>query len=276
MAGVGNYGNSDVRFPAGGTWTGVIFGDVASAGGTNGRIPWRVATEQFAKFGSLSPAVVSLHPGDSRTVTVSAATPSSPGDGAGSYYEFHVARGVRNITANVSLANDAADPVGVYLISPDGDTLGDGQNSLNGKPTLSLTAYTLNPVPGNWTLIIAFAEPVVGNEISQPYRGSIQFNKVSMAASGLPDSFAAKLKAGTPVTVPVKITNHGVTAEDFFVDPRLNSTTTLKLVTQFGTSDTRDNAAAGGHPADLPGADPHLDGLGGRHREPADHVRFQF
>ena len=36
----------------------------------------------------------------------------SPGEGQDEFYEFHVGAGVHNITANVSLANDASDPVG--------------------------------------------------------------------------------------------------------------------------------------------------------------------
>jgi len=284
--GPGNYGSVDVRYPAPGTWTGVIFGDVAADGGTKGTVPWQVSTQRFVPFGSVSPGTVVLGPGQSQTVSVSATDPAQAGDSSGSivltssgdgvdsylgpestsiavtlrslvnvaaggafsgtltggngrdlgegqeeYYEFNVGHGVRNITANVSLTNDAADPVGAYLISPDGDTLGYGQNSLNGTSGTSLTAYTLNPVAGTWTLLIAFAEPVVGDEVSQQYTGNIAFNQVSASAAGLPDSRSVKLAAGTPVTVPVTITNNGAAPEDFFIDPRLNGTQSVSLAT---------------------------------------------
>jgi hypothetical protein len=276
--GVGNFGNVDVSDPAAGTWTAVIFSDVAAVGGTNGKVPFRVATQQLVKFGSVSPSAVALAPGQSKTVTVSATTPPSPGDGSGSivltsnlglggttsiavalrstvdvahggtfsgvltggngrppgegqdnYYQFQVGSGVHNITANVSLANDPNDPAGAYLISPDGTALGFGQNTTNGTPTLSLTAYTLNPVPGTWTLIVAFTEPVAGDEVSEPFTGNIKFNDVSVSASGLPNSPGTKLAAGTPVTVPVKITNNGAAPEGFFVDPRLNASASITL-----------------------------------------------
>ncbi len=279
--GVGNFDTADVSHPTPGTWTGVLFGDVAADGGTNGTVGWQVSTEKFASFGSVSPSAVLLAPGQTRTVTVSATTPSTPGDADGSivftsnlgtggtstipvtlrseidpahggafsgtltggngrapgqgqdeFYEFHVGAGVKDITANVSLANDASDPVAEYLVSPDGDTLGFGQNSTNGTQTLSLTAYTLNPVPGTWTLIVAFTEPTAGNEISEPYTGNVVFNDVSASAAGLPDSTSTKLAAGTPVTVPVTITNKGAAPEEFFVDPRLNQTASITLAGQ--------------------------------------------
>jgi len=279
--GVGNFDTADVVNPTPGTWTGVLFGDVAADGGMNGTVGWQVSTEKFASFGSVSPSAVLLAPGQSRTVTVSATTPSSPGDADGSivftsnlgtggtstipvtlrseidpahggafsgtltggngrapgegqdeFYEFHVGNGVKDITANVSLANDASNPVAAYLVSPDGATLGFGQNSINGTQTLSLSAYTLNPVPGTWTLIVAFTEPTAGNEISEPYTGNVAFNHTSASAAGLPDSASTKLAAGKPVTVPVTIKNNGTQAEDFFIDPRLDQTASITLAGQ--------------------------------------------
>jgi hypothetical protein len=277
--GPGNYGSVQVRYPASGNWTGVIFGDTEANGGTDGTVPWRVATQQFVSFGSVSPNRLILSPGHSQTVTVSANASSTPGDEAGSivvsngsgtnssiavvlrslinvgsggtfsgtltggngrdpgegqseYYEFNVGSGVSNITANVSFGSDANDPVVEYLVSPDGDTLGYASNSLSGTSSPALSAWTLNPTPGTWTLIVEFAEPVVGDEVSQPYTGSIVFNGVHASAAGLPDSASTTLASGTPVTVPVSITNNGVAPEAFFIDPRLSTNATISLASQ--------------------------------------------
>jgi hypothetical protein len=292
--GDGNFGNVDVREPLGGVWTGVIFGDAAAVGGTNGTVPWQVSTERFVPFASVYPAAFFLPAGRSQTLYVSAATPASPGDASGSivlissgdgfdfdagiesnsiavtlrslisfnssssgsfsgiltggngralspgqgqvqYYQFNVGTGVHDITANVSLTNDSADPVDAYLISPNGDTLGyaQNQNSLTGVNGLALTANTLNPVAGLWTLIVNFASPVVGNEISQPFSGNVQLNHVRVSAAGLPDNSSTVLTAGSPVTVPVTITNNGAAPEAVFVDARLSGTQSLTLADFF-------------------------------------------
>ena len=82
--GPGNYGSVDVVDPTPGQWTGVIFGDTGANGGTDGTVPWRIATEQAVSFGSVSPSHAVLAPGQSQTFTISETTPSSPGDSDGS------------------------------------------------------------------------------------------------------------------------------------------------------------------------------------------------
>ncbi len=262
--------------PAGGTWTGVIFGIIKADNGANGVVPWRIATENYTSFGSVSPATVRLAPGATRQLHVHERAANAAGDVSGSvvfdsstagvstlpitirtmidprhggafsgtlnggngrpngegqenYYEFQVKHNEADITANVNLTNDANDPVGAYLIDPNGNLAGYGQNSINGTQGTGLTAYAANPIKGTWTLIVDFAEPVVGDEISQPFHGNVAFNAVKVSAKALPTKTSTKLAAGTPVTVPVTITNTGVQAEDFFIDPRLNSSTTLSL-----------------------------------------------
>jgi hypothetical protein len=304
--GVGNFGNVDVRQPAAGTWTGVIFGDVESIGGTNGKVPWQVFTQRFTSFGSVSPNTLALRPGQSATFQVTASMPRTPGDSSGSivltssgggvdpflgaesnsipvtlrslvnvsnggsfqgvltggngrppgegqvnYFGFDVGRGHSSITANVTLQSDIGDVVGAYLIAPDGTALGFGQNSVNGVNTPSITAYTHNPAAGRWTLIVEFAGAVVGDEISQTFTGNIQLDDVSVSAPGLPNSTHTMLAAGTPVTVPVRITNNGAAAEQFFVDARLNSTAVISLANL-----SPPPAKSGGYPLPLAGPGP--------------------
>jgi hypothetical protein len=144
-------------------------------------------------------------------------------------FEFRVGRGHRGIMANVSLANDPSTNVGAYLVAPDGQALGFAQNNTLFFGGRSLTAYTLNPMPGTWTLVVEFMGPDVGNEVSDPFFGHITLDSARATARGLPDSPRTVRRRGVSFTVPVRITNTGKAPEDYFIDARLAKRTTMVL-----------------------------------------------
>ncbi len=213
--GVGNYGNVDVRAPAGGRWTAVVAGYPAGLGGYAGKVTWQEQTQNYTTFGSVSPASLSLAPGQAKSFVLSVRVPAGPGDLAGSvlvhsgdapvtsipvvvrskvdvaaggrfsgvltggngrsalatsdYYQFNVPAGTKAVRTELALHSNPSpgNTVGAYLVSPDGDVTGYGQNSdlsdeRLGTTGQTLTATALNPVAGTWTLIVAFGQPVSG------------------------------------------------------------------------------------------------------------------
>jgi hypothetical protein len=289
--GTSNYGNVDVRAPVPGTWTGVIFGLTAAGYGTNGAVPWRVATQRFASFGAVSPGAFYLAPGQTQVFHVAEKAPAQAGDLAGAvivrsasggtdpyigaesqsvpvtlrtlvnvahggafsgvltggngrppgigqvaWFEFHVGPGHRVITANVSLTRDAGDDVGSYLIAPDGQALGFGQNIAADRDGLSLSAYTLDPAAGNWTLMVDFSGGITGDVVSQPFRGDITLDGARAVAPGLPDSASVRLKPKVPVTYEIKVTNTGAAPEDYFADARLDESKPIGILPIYGTT----------------------------------------
>ena len=73
-------GAVDVRYPTAGTWTAVIASPLSSSGGATGAVQFQENTENSVAFGSVSPSVLHLAPGQTSAVTVSATVPSQPGD----------------------------------------------------------------------------------------------------------------------------------------------------------------------------------------------------
>jgi len=295
--GVGGYGSAQVLHPAAGTWTAVIFSDAPGAGGTKGKVRFGASVSRGKSFGTVSPSTLSLAPGASATIRVSAVVPSgagdssgavvldggrsaggavtvpvtlrgtiaaglgkggtfsgvltggngrSPGEGQVAAYEFRVPSNLpkllRDIDADVVLANDPANQVSGYLIAPGGQTMGYGSSYLTTgfssagvpieSPKRQLSVYTSNPIPGVWTLIIDFTSPVPGNELADPFTGRIRFNTVVFDRGKLPDSGLVRIKRGTSVTYKLTLHNTGAAPEDVFLDARLSRQQTYALQPQ--------------------------------------------
>jgi len=82
--GVSGYGSAQVLHPAAGTWTAVIFSDNAKAGGTAGTVQFGASVSWVRPFGTVSPSTLTLAPGASGVVHVSAQVPAGAGDSSGS------------------------------------------------------------------------------------------------------------------------------------------------------------------------------------------------
>jgi Subtilase family len=81
--GAGGYGSAQVLHPAAGTWTAEIFSDASTAGGTTGAVRFGATVARTSSFGSVSPSSLTLKPGASTTVRVSAVVPAGAGDSSG-------------------------------------------------------------------------------------------------------------------------------------------------------------------------------------------------
>jgi hypothetical protein len=151
------------------------------------------------------------------------------GPGQFAFYQFNVGSASnQDITASVHLANDANNLVNTYLVDPAGEIDGYGSNhyvsnSASGfSDQLTASSSAVNVVPGTWTLVVEFVDPTGGNEISDPYTGSIAIQP-GASVTGLP---SGSIKDGT-FTIHVKNTS-GAT-QDIFLDPRLSGSKTYTL-----------------------------------------------
>ncbi len=153
-------------------------------------------------------------------------------------YAFHVPWGQNDLNVSVALANDPNDIFIAELVNPNGQTVGYTTNAV-GFNSLAVTGlqtanlYALNPMGGQWSLIVEWLNPVTGNELSEPFTGTIQFNQVNVSGN-LPSH--AKFETGSPQTFNVNVTNTGSAPEEYFLDPRLNQNVTISLPDVFGSA----------------------------------------
>jgi hypothetical protein len=73
------FGHVDVHAPVAGTWT-AVFDAAARPDGFNGTIFFQFHGSAYTPLGTVSPASLTLRPGQSGTFTIAVATPAQPGD----------------------------------------------------------------------------------------------------------------------------------------------------------------------------------------------------
>jgi hypothetical protein len=152
-------------------------------------------------------------------------------------FRFDVPSGEKNLALSVSLQGSPNNNVTGYLVSPDGQIVGQATNVLtvdqNGSPTefgQALQAYKRDPLPGRWEFIVLFGNPVAGATTQEPFTGKLQFNVVDVKATGVPTSAKTVLPAGKPTTVTVQVHNTGAATSGFYVDARSSAMTDIQLV----------------------------------------------
>ncbi len=157
------------------------------------------------------------------------------------YYQLDVPAGRPELNATVRLADNPNNPFTMWLVSPNGNAVGQGANELPSSTApgytneLGAQVHALSPVPGAWTLIVAFVPQVSGTAITEPFTVSTSETNAPVSA-GLPNSSGALLAAGQPHTYQVHITNTSSAPTAYFADPRLSTSTTLNLVSLNGAT----------------------------------------
>ena len=172
--------------------------------------------------------------------------------GQTAYYQVQVPAGLKALNVDVRTGNPANTML-AELVDP---STGEGASTaFNGmlvttasggtgfKPQTGAQLHVLNPSAGTWTLVVDFFNSVSGTSVAQPFTVTMNDTPVTASAAGLPDSASTQLAAGTPVTIPVQVTNNGTTPEEYFVDPRLSTQSTDTLAAQSTNDLTLPNLA---------------------------------
>lgn len=165
--------------------------------------------------------------------------PNGRGEGANFHYDLDVPAGSPELNAAVNLPGNPNNPYQAMLVSPGGNAVAFGSSIAPRADGVlaqlrGVQLHVLAPVAGRWGLVVNFDLPVSGTEITTPFTVTTDQRARTATAKGLPTSASTVLPAGKPVTVHVKVQNTGPTAESFFVDGRLNSTTTYHLASLSG------------------------------------------
>jgi len=193
--GVGGYGSAQVLHPAAGTWTAVIFSDTAAQHGTAGTVRFGASVSRYAGFGTVSPSSLTLAPGQSGTVSLSAVVPAGAGDSSGALL---AAGAGGTVSVPVTLRGMVA------ATAPGGGTFSGVLTGGNGRAPGEgqVEAYEFT-VPARWPSLLrsVTADVVLANDPANQVSGYL------VAPDGQTTGYASNyLTTGfTPAGVPVEL-----------------------------------------------------------------------
>jgi hypothetical protein len=209
----------------------------------------------FAAVTSVPVTVRSLipapNPAETFIGTLTGGNGRAANTGQTAYYQVQLPAGLKAVNVSVKTP-DPANTMLATLVNPDGEAISTAFNGLETTTASGSTQLTpedgaqlhvLAPGAGRWSLIVDFFNTVSGTAVAQPFTVTVNDVRVTATAAGLPDSTSTQLAAGTPVTVPVQVTNNGSTPEAYFVDARLGHQVTAALAPQTVSSITLPNLA---------------------------------
>jgi subtilisin family serine protease len=183
--GVGNYGNAQVADPAAGTWTALV---ATSSSASSVPAQFEASTATWQSLGTLSPNSLTLAPGASGTFTLTAATPSQPGDQSGSIQ-------VTSSATSPAFATVSSIPVTLRALVPAPDPSTTFTGTLTGgngrSPSTGQTSYYQVQIPsGLKALNVQVSTPNANNtffaELVDPSTGeaaSAAFNGLQQSSS---------------------------------------------------------------------------------------------
>jgi hypothetical protein len=175
--GIGNYGDTQVADPAPGKWTALI-----STEGSGPPVPaqFQAGTATWQSFGTVSPSSVKLAAGASGSFTLTVATPSQPGDQAGSIM-------VHNSASVPGFAVETSIPVTLRSLVPSLSTTFTGTLTGGNGRELSTgqTAYYEMAVPSGTSALNVSVNTDNANNTLFAELVDPSGNVVSAAANGL-------------------------------------------------------------------------------------------
>jgi hypothetical protein len=134
-------------------------------------------------------------------------------------YEFSVPSGRHDLDVALSVA-DPNYLLGGMLVRPDGVSVDNESNQLGTGTTMDFVQR--DPMAGSWKVIIFINLIASGNQTSEPFTGTIQFDQAyNDISSNLPNNASTKIAAGSSQTFTINVTNPTNQPDSFFADPRL-------------------------------------------------------